>query len=147
MPQLQPGMARIRVKDLCLRTFIGINEDEILNKQDVLINLTILYAAQEAVRDNDIDHALNYRTITKAIIAHVEGNRFALLERLTQEILDLVMANESVLYAEVEVDKPHALRFAESVSITLAWTSPTPCDSPSRCRSPWRRAGLLRSSG
>ncbi|AIC18095.1 MULTISPECIES: dihydroneopterin triphosphate 2'-epimerase [Pseudomonas] len=120
MPQLQPGMARIRVKDLCLRTFIGINEDEILNKQDVLINLTILYAAQEAVRDNDIDHALNYRTITKAIIAHVEGNRFALLERLTQEILDLIMANESVLYAEVEVDKPHALRFAESVSITLA---------------------------
>jgi D-erythro-7,8-dihydroneopterin triphosphate epimerase len=79
-------MARIRVKDLCLRTYIGINEDEILNKQDVLINLTILYAAQEAV--HDIDHALNYRTITKAIIAHVEGNRFALLERLTQELLD-----------------------------------------------------------
>ena len=73
-----------------------------------------------ALRDNDIDHALNYRTITKAIIAHVEGNRFALLERLTQELLDLVMSNESVLYAEVEVDKPHALRFAESVSITLA---------------------------
>ena len=120
MPQLQPSMARIKVKDLRLRTFIGINEDEILNKQDVLINLTILYAAQDAVRDNDIDHALNYRTITKAIIAHVEGNRFALLERLTQELLDLVMANESVLYAEVEVDKPHALRFAESVSITLA---------------------------
>ena len=120
MPQLQPGMARIRVKDLCLRTFIGINEDEILNKQDVLINLTILYAAQDAVRDNDIDHALNYRTITKAVIAHVEGNRFALLERLTQELLDLIMTNESVLYAEVEVDKPHALRFAESVSITLA---------------------------
>ena len=124
MPQLQPGMARIRVKDLCLRTFIGINEDEILNKQDVLINLTILYAAQEAGRDNDIDHALNYRTITKAIIAHVEGNRFALLERLTQELLDLVMSNESVLYAEVEVDKPNSLRFAESVSITLAASRP-----------------------
>lgn len=113
-------MARIRVKDLRLRTFIGIKEEEILNKQDVLINLTILYPAEEAVRDNDIEHALNYRTITKAIIRHVEENRFALLERLTQEILDLVMANPSVRYAEVEVDKPHALRFAESVSITLA---------------------------
>jgi D-erythro-7,8-dihydroneopterin triphosphate epimerase len=113
-------MARIRVKDLRVRTFIGINEDEILNKQDVLINLTILYPAQEAVRDNDIDHALNYRTITKAVIKHVEDNRFALLERLTQELLDLVMANTAVTFAEVEVDKPHALRFAESVSITLA---------------------------
>jgi D-erythro-7,8-dihydroneopterin triphosphate epimerase len=120
MARLEPGTARIRVKDLRLRTYIGINEDEILNKQDVLINLTILYPAQEAVRDNDIDHALNYRTITKAIILHVESNRFALLERLTQEVLDLVMSHDAVRYAEVEVDKPHALRFAESVSITLA---------------------------
>ena len=120
MPRLEPGMARIRVKDLRLRTYIGIKEEEINNKQDVLINLTILYPAVDAVEVNDIEHALNYRTITKAIIAHVEGNRFALLERLTQEILDLVMSHESVRYAEVEVDKPHALRFAESVSITLA---------------------------
>lgn len=119
MPRLEPDMARIRVKDLRLRTFIGIKEEEILNRQDVLINLTILYPASTAVEVNDIEHALNYRTITKAIIAHVEGNRFALLERLTQEILDLVMSYPQVRYAEVEVDKPHALRFAESVSITL----------------------------
>jgi D-erythro-7,8-dihydroneopterin triphosphate epimerase len=120
MPRLEPGLARIRVKDLRLRTYIGINEDEILNKQDVLINLTVLYKAVDAVRDNDIDTALNYRTLTKAVIAHVESNRFSLLERMTQEILDLVMSRPSVDYAEVEVDKPHALRFAESVSITLA---------------------------
>ena len=112
-------MARIRVKDLRLRTFIGINDDEIRNRQDVLIKRTILYPAATAVEVNEIQHALNYRTITKAIIRHVEENRFALLERLTQEILDLVMAHPQVRYAEVEVDKPHALRFAESVSITL----------------------------
>ncbi|MNZ42570.1 D-erythro-7,8-dihydroneopterin triphosphate epimerase [compost metagenome] len=120
MTQLEPGMARIRVKDLRVRTYIGIKEEEILNKQDVLINLTILYPAGDAVQVNDIEHALNYRTITKAIIQHVEENRFALLERLTQELLDLVMAHPAVRYAEVEVDKPHALRFAESVSIALA---------------------------
>ena len=120
MPRLEPGMARIRVKNLRLRTYIGIKEDEIRNKQDVLINLTILYPAADAVRDNDIGQALNYRTITKAIIRHVEENRFALLERLTQEVLDLAMAPQAVRYAEVEIDKPHALRFAESVSIILA---------------------------
>lgn len=120
MTRLEPGMARIHVKNLSLRTYIGINEEEIRNKQDVLINLTILYPAADAVRDNHIDQALNYRTITKAVIQHVEENRFALLERITQEILDLVMAYPSVRYAEVEVDKPHALRFSESVSITLS---------------------------
>ena len=120
MERLEPGMARIRVKNLRLRTFIGIKEEEINNRQDVLINARILYPADTAVTENEIDHALNYRTITKALISHVENNRFALLERLTQELLDIIMQHEQVRYAEVEVDKPHALRFAESVSITLS---------------------------
>ncbi|GGI88553.1 dihydroneopterin triphosphate 2'-epimerase [Halopseudomonas pertucinogena] len=120
MERMEPGMARIRIKDLRLRTFIGIKEEEINNRQDVLINASILYPAEMAVAINEIEHALNYRTITKAIISHVESNRFALLERLTQEVLDIVMQHEQVRYAEVEVDKPHALRFSESVSITLS---------------------------
>ncbi|HDY98008.1 MAG TPA: dihydroneopterin triphosphate 2'-epimerase [Pseudomonas sabulinigri] len=120
MNTLAPGLARIRIKDLRLRTYIGINADEIRNQQDILINVIILYPAADAVAVNDIEQALNYRTITKALIAHVEGNRFALLERLTQELLDIVMQQPQVHYAEVEVDKPHALRFAESVSIALS---------------------------
>ena len=120
MACMEPGMARIRIKNLRLRTFIGIKEEEINNRQDVVVNATILYPADDAVVINEIEHALNYRTITKAIISHVESNRFALLERMTQEILDIVMHNEQVRYAEVEVDKPHALRFSESVSITLS---------------------------
>lgn len=120
MARLEPGMARIRIKNLRLRTYIGINEDEIRNKQDILINVTLFYPAEDAVHINDINHALNYRTITKEIIQYVEENRFALLERLTQDVLDCVMRHEQVRYAEVEVDKPHALRFSESVSITLS---------------------------
>ena len=126
MARLEPGMARIRIKNLRLRTYIGINEDEIRNKQDILINVTLFYPAEDAVHINDINHALNYRTITKEIIQYVEENRFALLERLTQDVLDCVMRHEQVRYAEVEVDKPHALRFAESVSITLAASRQAP---------------------
>ena len=121
MPRLEPGMARIRVKDLRLRTYIGIKEEEINNKQDVLINLTILYPAVDAVRDNDIDHALNYRTITKRIISHIENNRFSLLEKLTQDVLDIAREHHWVTYAEVEIDKLHALRYADSVSMTMSW--------------------------
>ncbi len=73
MARLEPGMARIRIKNLRLRTYIGINEDEIRNKQDILINVTLFYPAEDAVHINDINHALNYRTITKEIIQYVEG--------------------------------------------------------------------------
>ncbi len=43
MPQLQPGMARIRVRTCVCAPSSASTKDEILNKQDVLINLTILY--------------------------------------------------------------------------------------------------------
>mgnify|MGYP006157581579 FL=1 len=120
MPRLDPGMARIRVKDLRLRTYIGIKEEEILNQQDILINATILYPAANAVSVNQIEQALNYRTITKRIIALVEHQRFSLLEKLTAEVLAITAEHAAVRYAEVEIDKPHALRFADSVSLTLS---------------------------
>lgn len=111
--------ARVRIKDLLLRTYIGIKEEEINNQQDVRINVCLTYDATEAINENRIESALNYRTITKQIIRHVDGNRFALLERLTHEVLSIVMEHEAVQWAEVEIDKPHALRYAESVSVRL----------------------------
>ena len=115
-------IATIRIKDLRLRTYVGIKEEEINNRQDVVINVRLEYDASQAIRDNDIEAALNYRTITKNIIAHVEGNRFALLERMTREVLDIVMTPDAVLKARVEIDKPHALRFSDSVSVSLSDT-------------------------
>ncbi|MCB5226741.1 dihydroneopterin triphosphate 2'-epimerase [Alishewanella sp. 16-MA] len=112
--------ATIRIKNLRLRTYIGINEDEIANKQDVVINAKIVYRAETAAQTDDMANALNYRTITKQIIALVENNRFGLLEKLTSDVLALASAHASVSYAEVEIDKPHALRFADSVSLTLS---------------------------
>ncbi|GEK72239.1 MULTISPECIES: dihydroneopterin triphosphate 2'-epimerase [Halomonas] len=117
---LDHDLATIRIKDLRLRTHVGIKEEEIQNRQDVVINMVIRYRADKAVAFNHIEQALNYRSITKEVIAHVEGHRFQLLERMTREVLDLVMSYEQVLAAQVEIDKPHALRFADSVSITLS---------------------------
>lgn len=112
--------AVIRIKNLRLRTYIGIKDEEINNKQDVVINARIEYSAALAADTDDMSKALNYRTITKDIIQLVENNRFSLLEKLTAEVLALASAHPAVRFAEVEIDKPYALRFADSVSLTLS---------------------------
>jgi D-erythro-7,8-dihydroneopterin triphosphate epimerase len=112
-------LARVRIKNLLLRAYIGIKDEEINNQQDVVINVCLTYDASEAIDRNEISAALNYRTITKQIIRHVDGNRFALLERLTHEVLGIVMEHKAVHWAQVEIDKPHALRYADSVSVCL----------------------------
>jgi D-erythro-7,8-dihydroneopterin triphosphate epimerase len=113
-------MAVIRVKDLLIRTYIGFNPEELVNKQDVLINLEMETDIPEAALDADEpDGIFDYKTVTKKVIALVQDGRFKLLEVLTKKILDLIMEDKRVLRAKVEVDKPHALRFAESVSLEM----------------------------
>jgi D-erythro-7,8-dihydroneopterin triphosphate epimerase len=113
-------MALIRVKNLLLRTYIGFNPDEIANKQDVVINIAIeADIPEEALLADEPNGIYNYKTITKQIIELVQDNSFKLLEVLTKNILDLIMTDERVSHAQVEVDKPHALRFAESVSFEM----------------------------
>ncbi len=118
------NQATIKIKNLRLRTYIGINEAEVNNKQDVVVNVKIHYDAHRATDTDDMGDALNYKTITKAIIKLVEDNRFSLLEKLTADVLGIAAEHHWVTYAEVEVDKPHALRFSDSVSLTLSCTKP-----------------------
>lgn len=113
-------MAIIRVKNLLIRTYIGFNPEELVNKQDVLINLEIeTDIPEEALEADEPTGIFDYKTITKKVIAMVQDGQFKLLEVLTKKILDMVMEDERVSRARVEVDKPHALRFAESVSLQM----------------------------
>ena len=113
-------MAKIRIKNLLIRTYIGFNPEELVNKQDVIINLEIEAEIPEQAMELDEPRDIfDYKIITKKIITVVQEGRFKLLEVLTKEILDLIMEDEKVRWAKVEVDKPHALRFAQSVSLEM----------------------------
>ena len=113
-------MALIRVKNLLLRTYVGFNPEELVNKQDVIINLEIeADIADEALKNDEPEGIYDYKMITKQVIQLVQEGRFKLLEVLTKQILDTIMKDERVQWARVEVDKPHALRFAESVSYEM----------------------------
>lgn len=110
---------RIEIRDLLLRTIIGINGDERVNRQDVLLNVVLETDTRPAARSDNIDDAVNYRTLTKRIIELVEGSRFYLVERLAEEIARLCLQEQRVEGVHVSVEKPSALRFARSVGVTI----------------------------
>ena len=116
--------ARIRVSNLRLRTYIGFNLEERSKQQDVVINIDIDHHLHPGVLDDEVEQALNYKNISKAVIRHVESGRFLLLEKLAADVLAICSEDEAVTRAVVTVDKPHALRFADSVSVTLTFEAP-----------------------
>jgi len=111
--------AIINIKNLRLRTYIGFNPEEVQKQQDVIINAEIHYPADLACATDSENNAVNYKVITKKMIALVEEGQFKLLERLAADLLAIALEHPDVSYASVSVDKPHALRFADSVSITM----------------------------
>ena len=113
--------AIINISNLRLRTYIGFNPEEREKKQDVVINVEINYSLNESVLDDQVQYALNYKDITKQIIKHVEEGHFLLLEKLVADVLEICSDDNSVNYARVTIDKPHALRFADSVSLALEY--------------------------
>jgi D-erythro-7,8-dihydroneopterin triphosphate epimerase len=117
-----PLLATIHIKDLRLRTFIGFNEEEKVKKQDVVLNISLQYDATDSTRTDAVADACNYKILTKQIIALVENNSYSLLEKMAADIIAVIDDFDPVLSARVEIDKPHALRFADSVAVTMEYT-------------------------
>lgn len=113
--------AVIHISNLRLRTFVGFNTEERVKQQDVVLNIEIHYPLSEAVLRDQVEAALDYKAVTKRVIQHVEEGKFLLLEKLTADVLDICLGFPNVIYCQVRIDKPHALRFADSVSSTLEY--------------------------
>jgi len=113
--------ATINIRNLRLRTYIGFNPEEREKQQDIVINIEVSYAVGPAALQDEVEQALDYKVITKRVIRHVEDGRFLLLERLVADVLEICSDHPSIRMARVTIDKPHALRFADSVSLTLEY--------------------------
>lgn len=119
--------AVINVRNLRLRTYIGFNPEERVKQQDIVVNIEIGYSAGEDALDDHVEAALDYKAITKNVIKHIEEGHFLLLEKLVSDVLSICSDQSVVNHARVTVDKPHALRFADSVSLTLEYNAEPPC--------------------
>ncbi|MFQ5966424.1 MAG: dihydroneopterin aldolase [Acidimicrobiia bacterium] len=114
---------RILIKDLLVRGVIGINPDERTKPQDILISVTMWADTKSAADTDSIEDAINYRTVSKAIIAHTEQGDPQLVERLAEELSRVCFeADHRIEQVELTVEKPSALRFARSVGVTIRRT-------------------------
>ncbi len=110
---------RIIIRDLLVRGIVGVNEWEREHSQDILINLVLEVETRLAAASDNIEDSLNYRTLTKAIIALVEESSFRLVEALAEAIARLCVVEFGAGVARVRLEKPGALRFARSVGVEI----------------------------
>ncbi len=111
---------RVIIRDLLVRGIVGINAEERRDRQDILVNVTMWVDTRRAAASEDIADAVNYRSVAKAMIAHIETAQPYLVERLAGDLAAICLGQDARVQAvEVSVEKPGALRFAQSVGVVI----------------------------
>ena len=111
---------RIFIRNLLGRGIVGINPEERANRQDILVNATFWADTRAAGASDRIEETVNYRSAAKAMIAHIESGSPQLVERLAAELVRICFAADPRIEAvELSVEKPGAVRFSESVGLTI----------------------------
>jgi FolB domain-containing protein len=112
----------IEIGGLRLRCVIGCREEERRGLSDVVIDLRIDVDARSAGAGDDLEDAWNYRTATKAVIAYVEASSHRTVEALASAMARILVVDHHAPRAQVRVHKPGALRFADTVGLTIERT-------------------------
>ena len=111
----------ICVKNLRVSSILGVYEEERRTERDIIINVRVEYNANEALKSDALEDALDYKQVRDRIVNFVTGTQFKLLEKLAHGILQELILDSRITGIHLEVDKPHALRLAESVSAIIEW--------------------------
>jgi FolB domain-containing protein len=112
-------MDQIFIKDLLARGVIGISDLERAQPQDILFNITIFTNIYAAGLSDNVEDSVNYRTISKRILAYASSVGRFTVEAVAEDVATLILEDPKVRSVRVRVEKPGAVRFAQSVGVEI----------------------------
>jgi dihydroneopterin aldolase len=109
----------VYIRDLKIDTIIGIFDWERRIRQTVSLDLEMASDIAKAAASDDIRDALDYKAVSKRLIAFVESSEFLLVETLAEKVATLVLAEFPVPWLRLRLSKPGALRGAQDVGVII----------------------------
>lgn len=109
----------VYIHALQIDTIIGIYDWERERKQVVSLDLEMGTDIRPAAATQDIDKALNYKEVSKRLIAFIEGSEFLLIEAMAEKVAEIVMTEFSVPWLRLRVGKPGAITGAKDVGVII----------------------------
>jgi dihydroneopterin aldolase len=110
---------RIFLRGLSVDCIIGFIEWERRIKQTVVIDIELPVDCRLAAVSDEVADTLDYKKVSKRIIAFVEGSQFKLVETLAHRTAMLVLEEFRVDWVRLSINKPGAIRGSRDVGIAL----------------------------
>jgi FolB domain-containing protein len=87
--------------------------------QDILINIDLYTEARKKPVSDDVNDIIDYSKVTKKVLHHAETVKRFTVEALAEDIAQICLEDTRVLKVTVRVEKPGAVRFAQTVGVEI----------------------------
>jgi len=113
------GTDRVLIEGLEVRTVIGIYDWEREIRQTVRLDLEMAWDITKAAQTDSIEDTLDYKSVSKRLIAFVESSSFGLIETLAEQCANILLTEFSVPWLRLKMSKPGAVRGSENVAVLI----------------------------
>lgn len=104
---------------LQIETIIGIYDWERTTKQTIILDIEMAFDIRKAAETDDIQYTLDYKAVSKRIIAFVENSQYFLVEKLIEEIAQVIRSEFNVTWVKIILNKKGAIRGASDVGVII----------------------------
>jgi len=109
----------IFIRELTIETVIGIFDWEREIKQRVIFDIEMAGDCTRAATTDAVEDTLNYKAVSKRVIAFVESSEFQLVETLAERVAQLIRDEFDVPWVRLRANKRGALRGAVDVGVVI----------------------------
>ena len=100
---------KIIIKGLKLFAYHGVNEEEKINGQNFILDITAYLDLSKPCKSDELEETVSYAKIIKAVRAEFTKEKYDLIEKAAQVTADCVLDNfDRINAVEVTLKKPEA---------------------------------------
>ncbi|HPF73282.1 MAG: dihydroneopterin aldolase [Rhodanobacteraceae bacterium] len=107
------------IEGLVIETVIGIYDWERKIRQPLRFDIEMAFDNRAPAASDDIADTLDYKAVSKRLIAFVTASSFGLVETLAERCAALIIDEFGVARVDLKLSKPGAVRGADSVGVRI----------------------------
>ena len=113
------ALDKVFIEQLEVITTIGAYDWEQDIKQKLVLNIEMAHDNRPAGKSDDVNDALDYAQVSQAVLNHIQNGHFQLVERVAEEVSELIMSTFSVPWVKIHLIKPGAVPQAKGVGVII----------------------------
>ena len=107
------------IEDLRIETVIGIYDWERKIKQIVALDVEMAFDNRKPAATDRIEDTLDYKAVSKRLIAFVENSHFELVETLAERCAQVVLEEFRTPWLRLKLSKPGAVTGSKAVGVII----------------------------